>query len=55
MNDKDIINIFKDIESKKIIKWIEIIQSDLIDLSYNVNCKIWLDSLYSKIIGGTYD
>lgn len=55
MNDKDIINIFKDIESKKIIKWIEIIQSDLIDLSYNVNCKIWLDSLYSKIIGGSYD
>ena len=53
--DNNIIDIFKDIDSKKILNWIEIIENDILDLNYNLNNKIWLDSIYSKLIGGNYD
>ena len=39
----------------KILNIVDIIQRELIKLNYNVSSKMWLDSLYSKIIGGTYD
>ena len=43
------------VERKKILFIVDIIQRELIKLKYNVNSKMWLDSLYSKIIGGNYD
>ena len=43
------------LDKKKILNIVDIIQRELIKLNYNVNSKIWLDSLYSKIIGGIYD
>ena len=55
LEDKDIINIFNNIDSDKVIKLIEIIERNIIDLNYNINLKIWLDSIYSEFIGGIYD
>ena len=34
---------------------IEIINNNIGDLNYNINIKIWLDSIYSELIGGIYD
>ena len=39
----------------KIIFVINCCYNSLLDLNYNVNMKLWLDSLFSKIIGGLYD
>ena len=43
------------LDKLKILNIVDIIQRELIKLNYNVSSKMWLDSLYSKIIGGTYD
>lgn len=43
------------IDKRRILNIVDIIQRELIKLNYNVNSKMWLDSLYSKIIGGNYD
>lgn len=45
----------KDVERKRLLFIVDVIQRELIKLNYNVNSKMWLDSLYSKIIGGNYD
>ena len=55
IKDKKIIDIFKDIDSNKIFNMIEIINNNIGDLNYNINIKIWLDSIYSELIGGIYD
>ena len=39
----------------KIIFVINCCYDNLLNLNYNVNMKLWLDSLFSKIIGGLYD
>ena len=43
------------LDKLKILNIVDIIQRELIKLNYNVSSKMWLDSLYSKIIGGNYD
>ena len=45
----------KDYSNDKIYYVINCCYDSLLDLSYNVNLKLWLDSLFSKIIGGLYD
>lgn len=45
----DILNKFND---NVIIKCISIIEGEIPKLDYNVNYKLWLDSLFSKLVGG---
>ena len=43
------------IDKDKLLNYINIIQDSLFDLEYNLNYKLWFDSLFSKLIGGNYD
>ena len=45
----------ENVDKNKLLFIVDIIQRELVKLKYNVNSKMWLDSLYSKIIGGNYD
>ncbi len=46
---------FMNVKSEEILNYISIIENKLADLDYNVNYKLWLDSLFAKIIGGESD
>ncbi len=51
--DETIISILKGVSQNKILNIISVIESNLVNLDYNVNYKLWLDSIFSKfIIGG---
>ena len=41
-----------DVKSVQIANFISIIENELSKLEYNVNYKLWLDSLFAKLIGG---
>ena len=43
------------IDKDNLLSYINIIQDGLFDLEYNLNYKLWFDSLFSKLIGGNYD
>lgn len=43
------------IEDNVIIKCISVIENEIPKLDYNVNYKLWLDSLFSKLVGGCID
>ena len=53
--DDNNLNFLNDYSDEKIYFVINCCYDSLLDLSYNVNLKLWLDSLFSKIIGGLYD
>ena len=40
---------------KDIIKYISIIEEEIPKLEFNVNFKLWLDSFFSKLVGGSCD
>ncbi len=46
----EVITILKDISEKNIIKYISIIEDELPKLSFNINYKLWLDSIFSKLV-----
>jgi len=46
------IEILCDVKSVQIANFISIIENELSKLEYNVNYKLWLDSLFAKLIGG---
>ena len=48
--NKEICNILDDVEVRKITKIISIIEKQISNLVYNVNYKIWLDAVFSKIV-----
>ncbi len=50
--NNEVISILNGVKSSYIANLISIIESELKKLEYNVNYKIWLDSLFSKMIGG---
>ena len=50
--DNQISDILKEIEEKKLINYLSIIEEELLKLDYNVNYKLWIDSLFSKLIIG---
>jgi len=50
--DKKLLNIFKNIEDKKLLNYISIIEEEKSKLDFNVNYKLWIDSLISKLIIG---
>lgn len=49
---EEVIRILKDVKSVQIANFISIIEGEISKLEYNVNYKLWLDSLFSKLIGG---
>ncbi|MBR5370245.1 MAG: hypothetical protein IK137_02960 [Bacilli bacterium] len=51
--DDKLIKLFKDIDDKKLLNSLSIIEEEIKKLEFNVNYKLWLDSLFSKLtIGG---
>ena len=50
--DKKYSNILEKIPQNKILLILNVIESEILRLNYNVNFKLWLDSFYSKIILG---
>jgi len=51
--DEKLLKLFKDIDSKKLLNSLSIIEEEIKKLEFNVNYKLWLDSLFSKLtIGG---
>lgn len=42
------------VNKKTIIKILKILEDELPKLQFNVNYKLWLDSLFSKLIGGVF-
>ena len=50
--DETIINILAKKEEKELLRIISVIEDELPKLEFNVNFKLWLDSLFSKFIGG---
>lgn len=48
----EVISILKDVKSVQIANFISIIENELSKLEYNVNYKLWLDSLFAKLIIG---
>ena len=49
---ESLIDILNNISKEKIFNCICIIQNEINKLEFNVNNKLWLDLLFSKIIGG---
>ncbi len=47
-----VIKILSNVKSVQIANLISIIENELSKLEYNVNYKLWLDSLFAKLIGG---
>ena len=51
--DEKLDKLFKDIDSKKLLNILSIIEEEIKKLEFNVNYKLWLDALFSKLtIGG---
>ena len=50
--ENQISDILKTKEEKVLINYLSIIEEELIKLEYNVNYKLWIDSLFSKLILG---
>lgn len=53
--EEDLNVLLKKCDDKDIIKYISIIEEELPKLEFNVNFKLWLDSFFSKLVGGSCD
>ena len=53
--DDNTIKVLDRIDHDKIFNFISIIEEEIGNLDFNVNNKLWLDRLFSKFIGGSYD
>ena len=52
ISDNDVRSILKDVSTDKILNIISVIENNIDLLDYNVNYKLWLDSVFSKLIIG---
>ena len=50
--NSEVMSILSGVKSSYITNLISIIESELKKLEYNINYKLWLDSLFAKMIGG---
>lgn len=50
--DKNLVSMLNSFDNKQIVNILSIIEEEIPKLSFNVNFKLWLDSLFSKLIGG---
>lgn len=55
INNQNIIDLFSKFESKRLIMIVSIIEDELPKLKYNVNYKLWVDSLFASLLGGGKD
>lgn len=53
--EEDLNVLLKKCDDKDIIKYISIIEEEIPRLEFNVNFKLWLDSFFSKLVGGSCD
>ncbi len=53
--DDDTIKVLDKIDRKRIFHFVKTIEEEISKLDYNVNNKLWLDGLFAKFIGGSYD
>ena len=44
------LTIFKEIEKKTLLKYVSIIEEEIPKLVYNINYKLWLDSIYTRFV-----
>lgn len=51
-NDESVYSCLSGVNKDLIIHFLNVIEIELMKLDYNVNYKLWLDSLFSKLIGG---
>ena len=54
-NEDKVNNILNSVSFEKMIKYILIIEEELLKLEYNLNIKLWLDRFYSRLIEVDYD
>ena len=54
-NISDVFGLISELDKKKILALISIIDHEILKLDYNVNYKLWLDSTFAKMIGGVID
>jgi hypothetical protein len=51
-NNNDIYDCLCSVDKSKLLYYISVIEDEIQKLDFNVNYKLWLDSLFSKLIGG---
>ncbi len=52
LEGNDVMIDLSNVDKNKVVTWVLILESEMKKLDYNVNYKLWLDSLYVKLIGG---
>lgn len=53
--DESVYKMLKKIDLENMVNYVQIIETELQKLEYNVNFKIWIDNFISRIIGEVYD
>ena len=48
----DVISLLKKKDNKELIRILSVIEDEIPKLEFNVNFKLWIDSLFAKLIGG---
>lgn len=52
LEGNDVMIDLSNVDKNKVVTWVLILESEMKKLDYNVNYKLWLDSLYVKLISG---
>ena len=52
LEENDVMIDLSNVDKNKVVTWVLILESEMKKLDYNINYKLWLDSLYVKLIGG---
>lgn len=52
LEGNDVMIDLSNVDKSKVVTWVLILESEMKKIDYNVNYKLWLDSLYVKLIGG---
>ncbi len=52
LEGNDVMIDLSNVDKNRVVTWVLILESEMKKLDYNVNYKLWLDSLYVKLIGG---
>ena len=52
LDGNDVMIDLSNVDKNKVVTWVLILESEMKKLDYNVNYKLWLDSLYVKLISG---
>lgn len=52
LSSDEIVTMLSSIENKDIIRILSIIEDEIPKLDFNLNFKLWIDSLFAKLIGG---